>query len=900
MPSPVNAHANKQFNGQCLDPTCPDIHLDANPPPKRAGRPVQVLQGVTKCPAADGDSGVSSKIVLPNAQRGDGGVGSCKTAFQCDVDCEGAAAGKGGAQAVSCESTGREGLDNSSEPVDAATLWRDFEAFSPRLSIAGKAQHEHGQASTSCDGVVRAADEVAAGSHDSRDTRQQQSQEEEEEEAEEESLARLEEAWCGNSEGRYFGISAQLSALREITRAQPCSVEAWISLADLFLQGHAEVSISQQLALNALTQGLEKMPSSLQLWQAYLYVLESQSAKDAHEMMEVAVQKVPFALSLWHRLAWSESCMNGRLAIWQRAAKAAVPYMTSRHELPTGDEVGWRHGLVMWIQAHVAAAAGLVAAGRRHKASRILSSAVAQLPPLLDRCLSDADRRASPREGVIANVDEEVEDRVDADRWVSVLEWLCVLSAQAATSWHDPCDLKSSAATTRVGRTPSFSCPGMGEGYEIIVSGCCGMDTPAPLGAKVSQSIGSSAAAKWLRTIAMGAQGEGDTSRQQDQQDFSMEAVEHAFNLLRSSTSAVALNKQIDGGLCGDRLVSPLLAQHYVMLLRRASPSRGACTARERILADLLRNGGSESRGALELHEVRSWIRVARVLVVLGKDAVVAHLSAGQPDGLTGSSRSAVAAGSEGHEGDSSDRLEDVGEEDLEGVTWRIEDEGRGVGEREFKGDGGLLRLHALLRKVLETSREHASGVDMRQYSCADRWQAAWVSAECGYWMSRLGFANDGLQATQVLEALGCSLVCVLKWLKEGGAEIHPDQAIGQAPRGADTASTANTAHVSSRILSAIQHLLSDQSNASVLEEARRQDATTAPLVGDPRLRHTHSLHGMTRDRAEEGLIWWLTRSYIFAMVLECQGKQEPAVSASQQHSTVSESPAGQLLAKVG
>ena len=121
MPSPFNTHANKQLNGQCLDPTCPDIHLDANPPPKRAERPVQVLQGVTKCPAAEGTSGVSSQTVLPNAQRGEGGVGSGKTAFQCDGDGQGAAAGKGGAQADSRESTAKEGLDKSSQAVDAAS-----------------------------------------------------------------------------------------------------------------------------------------------------------------------------------------------------------------------------------------------------------------------------------------------------------------------------------------------------------------------------------------------------------------------------------------------------------------------------------------------------------------------------------------------------------------------------------------------------------------------------------------------------------------------------------------------------------------------------------------------------------------------------------------------------------
>lgn len=820
------------------------------------------------------------------------------------------AAGQGGAPWLASHhaaETSEEELQNQGEgeggSAGAATLWRDFEAFSPRLPNAQEEQDTPRRAPAILDRAEGAAAIPDAGSPDSCGARQagwQEEAEEDEDQAEEESLARLEEAWCGVAEDRYFGVRAQLSARRERARAEPSNIAAWVSLAQFFLQGHAEVSISQQLALNALMQGLESMPSDVELWHEYLNVLESQSANDVQEMMEVAVQKVPSALSLWDRLARSKSSTNDRLAVWQRAAKAALASIrvSPRPRPPTGCASGCnrRHLIATWIRVHLAAAACLIAdeaADRRQEASRILSSAAAQLPDLLTSGL-EADRHDCPHAAGGATVDQEGERRREAERWVAVLEWLCHLSARAATSRRTPRELPC-GASTRVGRSPTCACPGMGEGYEMIVSGilseCCGTDPLPVLGKANAQSAGVGAAARWLLTIAAGAQRESDTARGQG---LATEAVEHAFNLLRSTSNAVALNSRISGGWWGNGVVSPLLAQHYVMMLRRASPSRGACTARARILADLLRCEGMQCDMAD--NNVRSWIWLARVLVVLAKDAVVAQLLVDKPDVAAGSSEGAEVVGAGGAGGGE----EDAGQ-DFDGFEWRPGDGDEEEGKREMHGEGGLLRLHALLGEVLESGAKRASQKDQRPDSADICWQAAWASAECGYWMSRLGFANDPRPAGLALDALCRGLGCVLKWLQVQLKGEEASSAEGQG-EGLPGAGTKSTGRASGRIMEAIRYLLAEHMDEDAPEEAGKRKQADGPrtMNAGGRSQQSDALEGIARDRAEEGLIWWLCRSCVLALMLEHQDQHQTRASSIQHQPPTSGSAASDLLDEVG
>jgi len=851
-----------------------------------------------------------------------------------------AAEGVGGSCGGGGEHAGPEERDEQEEETGAGDkaaaaapggVWRDFMEFSPPGTPALKAARSGPQASAERCGAE-------AGGADGQGARASNVREDQEEEAEEESLAQLEEAWCSGTEDRYFGVRAQLSALREVTRAQPANVAAWIHLAELFLQGQADLAVRQQLALNALTQGLENVPSSLELWHTYLQVLESQSADEAHEMAEVAVCKVPLALSLWHRLSKLKSSVKARLDVWRRAAEVAKAYLTSWQQ---GGHVdgGWRQALVTWVQAHVAAAACLVDAGRRHEASLILSSAASHLPPVLTRCL-DAMLRDTRGDGGVTNVRRGGESCSEVQRWVAVLELLCVLSAQAATVCGSA-PKQSVGEMSRGGRAPSVSSPGMGAAYEMLVSGCCGASPPSILGAE--RSGGCCAAAGWLQTIADAANAE---SIGQGGADTSIEAIEHALNVLRSSTEAAAASSRAVGGLWGARLVSPLLARHYLKLMRRARPSRGACTARERIVTDLLRAERMECSGARQ--KMQSWIGVASVLVTLSRDAVLAELSGTRPDELVDSCAGPEGAGAVGGaENGRASELSHLRKEPQDAVSleWCADEEGE---QRELEGGGGLVRLQALMRKVLEVDARQVSGAEVGPDASSEGWQAAYVAVESGYWAARLDFAAAPSQTPQALHTLRRGLGCAQTWLQvsAGGASSSSDQgatAAGEDPTGnggaGQRSQRSGGGSVSSSIFGAIQQLL--------VNHAEEEDAPSGSAGGSsssaPRL-HEHEKGGREEakgpdggggagvrsggrehvpeqeailydaairlDRAQEGLVYWLCRSYVLAAMLELREQSRPEVSAGEQQQQeqqqqqqvgmTTEFPALDLLKKVG
>jgi len=423
--------------------------------------------------------------------------------------------------------------------------------------------------------------------------------------AEEADVSRLEEQWRATTEERYFGAMAQVSAARRKSSQEPGNIIAWLRLAQLLLQGgggEGRASVSQDLALNALSNGLDANVCSLDLWLAYLEVLRRKDGDEAAEMLEVAVQKVPLALSLWHRLASAQPSVQMRLGVWQRAVESAAAMLVPDKQLVdmgVGLASGWRQALAMWLQAQIAGAATLTLALRPAEASSLLARAASRLPLVLgihfDPCAWEGDGDGkhaveSAEEGARGSIGErewspeEVER--EADKWkvaLPVIETLCLLSVQvvsAGAMLHS-----STCPSVLQGRTPSTRFCGAGAGAELIVAAAAHsahVNIHAP---SARQSPPWTYAAVCLSSLTpIPDNSEDNGARQQsvgEDNAAAIEAVEHASYLWRR---CVASARRVGAG-CDESGVSPVLAEHYVTLMRRASPFRGACTARQRILA---------------------------------------------------------------------------------------------------------------------------------------------------------------------------------------------------------------------------------------------------------------------------------------------------------------------------
>ena len=201
---------------------------------------------------------------------------------------------------------------------------------------------------------------------------------------EEEDLQCLEQQWRACIKERYFGVTAQLAAARELASRQPSNVQAWLRVAAILLREGGggrgsvqDVNLCQDLALNALSNGLDANPTAIKLWLAYLEVLDSKDAREGQEMLQIALQKVPFALRLWQRLASAQTSPNAQLAVWHRAvllAESTFGRASARTDT-AGDGAGRSDG-----------GDGCVA-GRIRTEMLVWSCAVFLCPDLIPSCL---------------------------------------------------------------------------------------------------------------------------------------------------------------------------------------------------------------------------------------------------------------------------------------------------------------------------------------------------------------------------------------------------------------------------------------------------------------------------------------------------------------------------------
>ena len=240
----------------------------------------------------------------------------------------------------------------------------------------------------------------------------------------------------------------------------------------------------------------------------------------------------------------------------------------------------------------------------------MLSSAACAVPRLVG--LSYDVHSRERREGA-AEQRQNIEAR---DLWdlviLPVVDYLCLLSAQVVMASsarrsnidnddddddegeHD----KAVAVASRIalyaciGRTPSAVCPGVGVGFGIIAGWCFDSEDAEDERRATARSCGWSAWAVRLKSL-LGREGRNEVGGgacqalrggmgavAREGQGSAIEAVEHALNLWGS---CVAAARRVGGG-GGVALVSPALSAQYVMLLRKVSADRGACTARARFL----------------------------------------------------------------------------------------------------------------------------------------------------------------------------------------------------------------------------------------------------------------------------------------------------------------------------
>ena len=422
------------LHGQCRDPACTDIHVE---PPDEPG-----------CKAAT--------HILPSgtleAQRIWESESATPSGSERLDDAE--VTGGGSVRPEIADQIVAQGEDGC-----ASVPWGDFIAISPLPLHMQRARDQDEKEKA----VPRALEleSPLLGEKDSSAEHEQAA------------VLHLEQEWRLRTEDRYFGPAAQLAAARQLAARDPANVAAWLSLASLLLHdgpgadggGSHDAEVSRDLALNALSDGLDANPTSVPLWLAYLEIVEAKDLDEAKEMTAVAVQKVPLDLRLWQRLAGAEISLPHRLAGWQQAqAKAAVaikgglPLQCQDKAVMGGEGM---QALNLWVQAHVAVAATLALAQRSTEASHLLFAAADEILSLLG--LRDG-------QGLLL---------AHSDLWglaLSVVETLSVLAVHVlgVCGVHRVLKEQSfglAAASLMIGKTPSSLFPGGWQGPHIILRG---------------------------------------------------------------------------------------------------------------------------------------------------------------------------------------------------------------------------------------------------------------------------------------------------------------------------------------------------------------------------------------------------------------------------------------------
>lgn len=534
---------------------------------------------------------------------------------------------------------------------------------------------------------------------------------------------------------------------------------------------------------------------------------------------------------------------------------------------------GGRRALELWVQAHIAGAATLTLAHRAQEASRLLSCAAAQLPLLLG--LTCQGNGGEGGEGG---------KEVWKDIVLPIVETLCVLAAQAACSRASTHLTRSLDAggyggilwgvqvVALAGTSPSLLYPAVGAGVEMVVGGDMvdmGVDTVEGdwMGGVKSVSVGAlcpySVRNVWLKAVMAcrgsggGGPGVGD-----------VEAVEHCLNVWYSclaaanaATTAVAEMRESSRSVVERRgvgVASAVMVWWYVRVLRSAAPHRGASTARERMLANVASHyacpcaqQGVQGGGVLNV-----WCM--RVLVALGRDAVLSLLAC-QPGPASGGAQ-----------------------EEEEEVGWKFEEE---MGAGEMGGRGDLAQLSSMMQHVCDTAPNlfahdtsstastHVNTHEAAAHEAAAH-EAAAAAAELCYWTSRLVVITSSTFTTtaptaDAATASSCSSFSCssagqksLEALRQGVASVRHCLGYSHVDAGAaameGSAAQEQRGSVSSDIMALVQMLLSEVADEKQGDEERG-------------VRPEKEMEGWgdALDVAEQVIVWWMCRSYVWARLLE-------------------------------
>ena len=732
------------LHGQCRDPACTDIHVE---PPDEPG--CKAATHILPSGTLETQRTLESESATPSgSERLDDaevtGGGSVRPEIEGQIVAQG-------------------------EDCCASVPWGDFIAISPLPLHMQRArdQDENEKA------VPRALEleSPLLGEKDSSAEHEQAA------------VLHLEQEWRLRTEDRYFGPAAQLAAARELAARDPANVAAWLSLASLLLHdgpgadggGSHDADVCRDLALNALSDGLDANPTSVPLWLAYLEIVEAKDLDEAKEMTAVAVQKEPLDLRLWQRLAGAEISVPHRLAVWQQAqAKAAVvikgglPSQCQDKAVMGGEGM---QALNLWVQAHVAVAATLALAQRSTEASHLLFAAADEILSLLG--LRDGH-------GLLL---------AHSDLWglaLSVVETLSVLAVHVlgVCGVHRVLKEQSfglAAASLMIGKTPSSLFPGGWQGSQIILRGW-GTDEGEENTVNLSPLARVwTSGAVWLHSVAVGGATKATTEVEASNREESsvLEAIEHAFHLCQSCAAAAERpvdkrTEEVEG------IVSPALAGQYVSLLRRASPLRGASTAQARLLGIVARHNCHQCDSRQECRCLRGWEKRLKVVMSLVRDAILthlSHLSVGEPWPIGPA----------------------LGGEDSQKICERMVKSG--AGDRK----GELVVLHGVLQGLCCL---HEWSEDTGRMA---RLQAAATGTQACYWRSRLALtATHSLQAA--LDAISPCADFVRLYLGTG-SQVHQEQR-NRAGAG-DNESVGSAA-----VLSAIGKVLSEPAGQEVVIDA--------------------------------------------------------------------------------
>ena len=728
------------LHGQCRDPACTDIHVA---PPDEPG--CKAAAHILPSGTLEAQRTLESESAIPSGRE--------------RLDDAEVTGGGSVRPEIEDKTQGEDGC--------ASVPWGDFIAISPLPLHLQRDQDEKEK-------TVPRALELESPLLREKDLSA---------EHEQAAVLHLEQEWRLRTEDRYFGPAAQLAAARELAARDPAKIAAWLSLAALLLHdgpgadggGSHDAEVCRDLALNALSDGLDANPTSVPLWLAYLEIVEAKDLDEAKEMTAVAVQKVPLDLRLWQRLAGAEMSVPHRLAVWQQAqAKAAVAIKSGLPSQCQDKAVMGGEGMQavnLWVQAHVAVAATLALAQRSTEASLLLFAAAEEILSLLG--LRDG-------QGLLL---------AHSDLWglaLSVVETLSVLAVHVLGMCGVHRVLKDqscglAAASLMFGKTPSSLFPGGWQGSQIILRGW-GKDEGEEHTVNLSPLARVwTPGAVWLHSIAVGGAAKATAEEEASKKEESsvLEAIEHAFHLCQSCAAAAERpdNKRIEEV---EGLVSPALAAQYVLLMRRASPLRGASTAQARLLGIVARHNCHQCDSRQDCRCLRAWEKRLKVVMSLGRDAILTHLlhmSVGEPWPIGPA----------------------LGGEDSQKICERMVKSG--AGDRK----GELVVLHGVLQRLCCL---HGFSEDMGRMA---RLQAAATGSQACYWRSRLALtATHSLQA-----ALDAILQCVdfVRLYLGTGSQVHQEQR-----NSADAGD--NESVVSAAVLSAIGKVLSEPAGQEVVIDA--------------------------------------------------------------------------------